>query len=235
MAKQGKRFQAVHGLVDGDRKYTLEEAIPLLKRTQSAKFDESAEVAMHLGVNPRHPDQQVRGVLSLPHGIGKTVRVAVFAKGENALEAEQAGADVVGAEDLVQKVQEGWLEFDTAVATPDMMSQVGKLGKVLGPRGLMPNPKSGTVTFDVGSAVKQLKAGRIEYRTDRNANVNLPFGKLSFEENQLLENCSTVIDAILRAKPAAAKGRYLRSASLSSTMGPGIKLDVVQLASAHKR
>jgi len=229
-----KRLQSLDGLVDGNKKYTLEDAISLLKRTANAKFDETAEIAMHLGVNPRHPEQQVRGVLSLPHGVGKTIRVAVFAKGENATEAEEAGADAVGGEDLVEKVQEGWLDFDAAVATPDMMSQVGKLGKVLGPRGLMPNPKSGTVTFDVGNAVKQLKAGQIEYRTDRNANVNLPFGKLSFEEQQLIENCWTVVEAIVKARPPAAKGRYLRSASLSATMGPGIKLDVVQLANAYK-
>lgn len=234
MRALSKRIKSLAGLVDATKRYSLEEAVPLLKKTASARFDESVELALHLGVNPRHPDQQVRGVLSLPHGLGKSVRVVVFAKGENASHAEQAGADVVGAEDLVKRIQEGWLEFEAAVATPDMMGQVGKLGKILGPRGLMPNPKSGTVTFDVAGAVRQLKAGRIEFRTDRNANVNLPFGKASFEEKQLMDNASLVIETILRAKPAASKGRYLKAAALSCTMGPGIRLDVVQLASLFK-
>lgn len=234
MRARSKRAKVLMAMVDPSKRYTLEEAIPVVKKTASARFDESVEMALHLGVNPRHPDQQVRGTLSLPHGLGKTVRVVVFAKGEAATQAEQAGADVVGAEDLVKRIQEGWLEFDAAVATPDMMSQVGKLGKVLGPRGLMPNPKSGTVTFDVGAAVRQMKAGRIEYRTDRNANINLPFGKASFEEGKLLENASAVLDAVIRAKPASAKGRYLKAAAMSCTMGPGVRLDVVQLASAFK-
>ncbi|NLB88798.1 MAG: 50S ribosomal protein L1, partial [Syntrophomonadaceae bacterium] len=200
----------------------------------TAKFDETVEVHVKLGVDPRHADQQVRGTVSLPHGTGKTRRVLVFAKGDKAKEAEAAGADYVGAEDLAEKIQGGWFDFEVAVATPDMMGVVGKLGKILGPRGLMPNPKAGTVTFDIERTIAELKAGRIEYRTDKNANVHVPIGKVSFENDKLQENLATFAEALIKAKPAAAKGQYIRSATICSTMGPGIKLNPLVLMSTNK-
>ena len=224
MAK-GKRYDESSQQVDRDRRYPPGEAIHILKQLPSPKFDETIEVSIRLGVDPRKADQMVRGALSLPKGTGKETRVAVFAKGEKAAQARDAGADEVGDDDLAEKIQGGWLDFDAAVATPDMMPVVGKLGRVLGPRGLMPNPKSGTVTDDVAKAVKDLKGGLVEYRTDRNGNLHLILGKKSFSEEDLVVNYATVIDEIMRAKPAAAKGRYLRSITLSSTMGPGIRID----------
>lgn len=225
MSKNAKRYKEAKKALEPGRLYSPAEAIRLLKNMQTANFDETVEVHIRLGVDPRHADQQVRGTLMLPHGTGKTVRVAVFAKGDKATEAEEAGADFVGAEDLAEKVQGGFLDFDVAIATPDMMGVVGRLGRILGPRGLMPNPKSGTVTFDVGRAVRDAKAGKIEYRTDKFGVVHLVLGKKSFSEEELLENYREVIDEIIRAKPAAAKGKYLRSITIASTMGPGIPID----------
>lgn len=221
----GKRFKEASKLVDRDKLYGPKEAINLVKEWPGAKFDESVELAIRLGVDPRKPDQMVRGALSLPNGTGKTMRVAVFAKGEKAKDAEAAGADVVGDDDLAERVSGGWLEFDAVVASPDMMATVGKLGRVLGPRGLMPNPKSGTVTDDVGKVVRDIKGGMIEYRTDKHGNLHLIIGKKSFSPENLAENYLAVIDEVVRAKPAAAKGRYLKTIAISSTMGPGVKID----------
>lgn len=223
--KPGRRRSEAIATVDRARLYALTEACELVKAASFAKFDESVDLAVRLGVNPKHADQMVRGATVLPHGIGKTVRVLVFAKGEKATEAEAAGADYVGADELVQKVQDGWLEFDTVVATPDMMGQVGRLGRVLGPRGLMPNPKVGTVTFDVTKAISDVKAGKVEFRVERAGIVHAPVGKRSFEPDKLATNARALLDALLRAKPASAKGQYLRSITLSTTMGPGIKID----------
>jgi large subunit ribosomal protein L1 len=225
VSKDSKRFKEAKKAVEPNRVYSPLEAAKLLKTLDTANFDETVEVHIKLGVNPRHADQQVRGTVMLPHGTGKTVRVAVFAKGEKATEAEAAGADLVGAEDLAAQVEGGMLDFDAAIATPDMMGVVGKLGRVLGPRGLMPNPKAGTVTFEVGKAVQDMKAGKVEYRTDKFGVVHLIVGKKSFEAEQLVANYSEVLGEIVRAKPAAAKGKYLRSISMTSTMGPGIPLD----------
>jgi large subunit ribosomal protein L1 len=225
MARYSKAFRQALELFDRRKAYTLEDAVGILKRMPRRKFDESVEVAMRLGVDPRHAEQQVRGTVALPNGLGKSVRVAVFAKGENAAAATEAGADFVGAEDLVQKVQGGWTDFDVAVATPDMMGLVGRLGRVLGPRGLMPNPKSGTVTPDPGKAVREAKAGRVEFRVDKQGNVQTSVGKISFDDRAILENAKAVIDTIVRAKPAAAKGQYVRSVTLSTTMSPGVRLD----------
>jgi large subunit ribosomal protein L1 len=211
--------------VDRDRLYDPPEALRLVKEMARARFDETVEVAVHLGVDPRHADQMVRGVVVLPHGLGKPIKVLVFAKGEKAKEAEEAGADYVGAEDLLERIQEGWLDFQVAIATPDMMGQVGRLGKILGPRGLMPNPKTGTVTFDVGRAVREAKAGRVEYRTDKGGVVHAPIGKVSFDLEKLLENFSAFMESVLRAKPEAVKGQYIRSITLSSTMGPGVRVN----------
>lgn len=224
----GKKFTTSKARVTR-RDYTLEESIELVKELKFAKFDETAEIAMNLGVNPRHADQMVRGTVVLPNGLGKHVRVCVIASGEKVKEAEEAGAEFSGGEDIVQKIQEGWTDFDAVVATPDMMKSVGKLGRVLGPRGLMPNPKTGTVTFNVVEAVNEIKAGKVEFRVDKNGVIHAPFGKVSFSSEKLVENAKSLIDAVLRAKPAAAKGRYLRGVSVSSTMGPGITLDVAQL------
>ena len=221
----GKRYREARSLVDRERLYTPLEAIRLVKGIPGPKFDETVEVHFNLGLNVRHADQQLRSTLMLPHGTGKEVRVAVFAEGEKAKEAEEAGADVVGAADLAKRIEEGFDDFDVAIATPDVMGVVGRLGRILGPRGKMPNPKAGTVTFDVGKAVRDSKAGKVEYRTDRGANVHLPIGKKSFEERRLLENYATVVEEIARAKPAAAKGRYIRSITLTTSMGPGIKID----------
>lgn len=225
----GKKHRGALEKVDRNRKYPIDEAITTLKKARYSKFDETVEMSMNLGVDPRHADQMVRGAVVLPHGTGRSVRVAVFAKGEKATEAEQAGADVVGAEDLAQKVQEGWLEFDKAVATPDMMGVVGRLGRILGPRGLMPNPKVGSVTMDVAKAVNEAKAGKIEFRVEKAGIVHAPVGKTSFDDEKIKENIVTLIETIMKAKPAAAKGTYLMKAALSSTMGPGIPLDTGEL------
>jgi large subunit ribosomal protein L1 len=223
--KPGKRLGAANNLVDRSRQYGPGEALRLLRELPVAKFDETVELAFRLGVDPRKADQMVRGTVSLPHGTGKSVRVAAFATGDKAREAQEAGADVVGGEDLVDRVMKGVIEFDAAVATPDVMSLVGKAGRVLGPRGLMPNPKTGTVTFDIGKAVRDIKAGKLEYRVDRQGNLHLVIGRRSFDEQRLVENYLTVVDEVIRAKPSTAKGRYMRSVTLSSTMGPGIPID----------
>ena len=226
MAKRGKRYQEARKLIDPQKFYTPGEAIALVKKAATAKFDETVEVALKLGVDPRHADQQVRGTVVLPHGTGRDVRVLLFAQGDKAKEAQEAGADFVGAEDLVEKIQGGWTDFDVAIATPDMMGTVGKLGRILGPRGLMPNPKTGTVTFEVAKAVKESKAGKVEFRVNRESGMHVPIGKASFSEEQLLENFKTLLDAIVKAKPAAAKGAYIRKIALSSTMGPGLRISV---------
>jgi large subunit ribosomal protein L1 len=231
MAKHGKKYLEVSKLIEIDKSYDPEEALELLKKTGTAKFDETVEVAFRLGVDPKHADQQLRGAVTLPNGTGKTKRVLVFAKGEKIKEAEAAGADHVGSEELVQKIQGGWFDFDVAVATPDMMGVVGRLGKILGPKGLMPNPKVGTVTLDVAQAVQEIKAGKIEYRTDKAGNVHLPVGKLSFDADKLVDNYFTLLDTIVKAKPAASKGQYIRNITLSTTMGPGIKVNVLRLTS----
>jgi large subunit ribosomal protein L1 len=225
MSRHGKNYRNARAEIDRERLYAPLEAIKALKEMKTASFDETVEVHFHLGLNVRHAEQQLRGTLMLPHGTGREVRVAVFADGDKAREAEQAGADVVGTADLAAKVEEGFDEFDVAIATPDQMGVVGRLGRILGPRGKMPNPRTGTVTFDVGKAVQEAKAGKLEYRTDRGANVHLPIGKKSFDERQLLENYATLVEELVRAKPAAAKGRYIRAITLTSTMGPGIHLD----------
>lgn len=226
MAKRGKRYEEAVKLVDKDASYEPAEAVKLVKQMAKAKFDETVEVAVRLGVDPKKQDQNVRGVVVLPHGTGKTRRVLVFAKGEKAKEAEAAGADYVGDQDLINKIQQGWFEFDVCVATPDMMAEVGKLGRLLGGKGLMPNPKAGTVTFEVGKAVQEIKAGKIEFRLDKAGIVHAPIGKVSFEAEQLEENLRTLLDALNRAKPAAAKGVYMRNVSISSTMGPGVRVSV---------
>jgi len=225
VSSHGKRYKAARAAIDREVAYTPLAAVRLLKEFEGAKFNETVEAHFRLGLNVRHADQQLRGTIMLPHGIGKDVRVAVFAEGEKAREAEDAGADVVGSADLATKIEEGFLDFDVAIATPDQMSVVGKLGRVLGPRGLMPNPKTGTVTMDVGKAVSDAKAGKLEYRTDRGGNVHLPIGKRSFEERALLENYAALIEEIVRAKPSAAKGRYIKQITLTTTMGPGVHVD----------
>ncbi|MFL5846067.1 MAG: 50S ribosomal protein L1 [Solirubrobacteraceae bacterium] len=225
MAKHGKKYLEALQRVDRQREYEPDEAITMVKSLKSSSFDESVEVHIRTGLNVRHADEQLRGTIALPNGLGKTVKIAVFAKGDKAREAEEAGADIVGAEDLAKQIEEGFDDFDVAIATPDMMPVVGRLGRVLGPSGKMPNPKVGTVTNDVAKAVEESKAGKIEYRTDRTAIVHLNIGKTSFEERALLENYAAVIDEIIKAKPAAAKGRYIRSITVASTMGPGVKID----------
>jgi len=225
MAQHGKNYRNARERIDREQAYSPVEAVRMLKDFQTAKFDETVEVHFRLGLNVRHADQQLRGTLMLPHGTGKEVRVAVFAEGEKAREAEEAGADVVGSADLAKRIEEGFDDFDVAVATPDQMSVVGRLGRILGPRGKMPNPKTGTVTMDVGKAVQDSKGGKLEYRTDRGANVHVPLGRKSFEERQLVENYAALIDEIVRAKPAASKGRYIKGITLTSTMGPGIHVD----------
>jgi large subunit ribosomal protein L1 len=227
VAKRGKRYSEAAKLVDKEKLYSPEEALELVKRTASTKFDETIEAHIRLGVDPRHADQQVRGTVLLPNGTGKTVRVLVFAKGEKAAEAERAGADYVGAEDLAEKIQGGWTDFDVAVATPDMMGVVGRLGRILGPRGLMPNPKAGTVTMEVEKAVQEIKAGKVEFRVDRNGIVHVPIGKASFDAKALAQNFRALMDRVIRSRPAAAKGQYLRSVTLAATMGPGVKLNPV--------
>jgi large subunit ribosomal protein L1 len=225
MAQHGKKYTEARAKVDREREYSPHEAVRLLKDAKVAKFDESVEVHIRTGLNVRHADEQLRGTIALPHGLGKDVTIAVFAQGDKAREAEEAGADFVGADDLAKKIEDGWTDFDVAIATPDMMPVVGRLGRVLGPQGKMPNPKVGTVTMDVKKAVEESKSGKVEYRTDRTAIVHLNIGKTSFDERQLLENYAAVIDEMIRAKPSAAKGRYLRSVTITSTMGPGIKVD----------
>lgn len=226
MAKKSKGYRAAVEKVDREQRYPLAQAVGLVKGTARAKFDETVEIAVRLGVDPRKADQNVRGTVVLPHGTGKSVRVAVFAKGDKAREAEEAGADVVGAEELVARItDEGWLEFDKAVATPDLMGVVGRIGKILGPRGLMPNPKVGTVTTDVAQTVRDLKGGKVEYRVDKVGNVHIPVGKASFSEQQLLENASSLIEGLVRAKPASARGTYLQGVCLSTTMGPGVRVE----------
>jgi large subunit ribosomal protein L1 len=225
MPKHGKRYRSNLEKVDREHQYSPAEAVSILKDFQTSKFDETVEVHIRTGLNVRHADQQLRGTISLPHGLGKEMTVAVFAKGDKAREAEEAGADVVGAEDLAERVEEGFTDFDVAIATPDMMPVVGRLGRVLGPQGKMPNPKVGTVTMDIAKAVSESKAGKIEYRTDRHAIVHLPIGKLSFDAKVLLENYAALIDEVTRAKPAAAKGRYLHTVTLTTSMNPGIRVD----------
>jgi large subunit ribosomal protein L1 len=225
MAKQGKRLSAARGKVEPTRAYTLEEGIALAVETATAKFDETIEIAVRLGVDPRQADQNVRGSVVLPHGTGRSVRVLVFAKGEKEAEAREAGADYVGSDDIVKQISEGWLEFESAVATPDMMGLVGRIGKILGPRGLMPNPKVGTVTFDVGKAVRDLKAGKVEFRVEKAGIVHAPIGKKSFGPEKLADNARALLETLVRAKPAAAKGNYLRSVAVAATVGPGVKID----------
>ena len=229
--KNGKKFRASADQVE-DRLYSLEEAIPLVQKVAYAGFDESVEMAVRLGVNPKHADQMVRGTIILPHGLGRSRRVLVVASGEKQKEAEEAGADVVGGEEIVERIQGGWLEFDAVVATPDMMRVVGKLGRVLGPRGLMPNPKTGTVTFDVAQAVKEITAGKVAYRVDKAGVVHAPIGKCSFKADQLIENGRALIASVVHAKPSAAKGKYVRSVTVSSTMGPGVNVDATNVDTA---
>jgi len=226
MAKHGKKYLEAAKLIDKNKVYEVSEGIELVKKAASAKFDETVEAAFRLGVDPKRADQQIRGAVVLPHGTGKVQRVLVFAKGEKAKEAEAAGADYVGDADMIAKIQGGWFDFDVVVATPDMMGEVGKLGRVLGPKGLMPNPKTGTVTFDVTKAVNEIKAGKIEYRVDKAGNIHAPIGKVSFDTEKLAENLAALTEALNRAKPAAAKGVYMKNVSISSTMGPGVRVAV---------
>ncbi len=233
--KHSRKYTEFREKIDRQRRYPVTEAVKLLKDNHFVKFDESVELAVRLGVNPKHADQMVRGTVALPHGTGKSVRVAVFAQGDKATEAKEAGADFVGADDLADKVKGGWTDFDVAVATPDMMRLIGQLGKILGPRGLMPNPKAGTVTMDLASTIKELKAGRVEFRVDRQANVAIAVGKLSFDETKIVENVYAFIDAVMRAKPATAKGAYFLGASICSSMSPGVKLDHQELLASVKK
>jgi len=229
MAKLSKRLTEANKQFDSNKIYDPSEAITVVKNVATAKFDETVEIAVRLGVDPKKADQQIRGAVVLPHGTGKTQRVLVFAKGDKVKEAEVAGADYVGDEDYINKIQQGWFDFDVVVATPDMMGSVGKLGRVLGPKGLMPNPKTGTVTFDVAKAVNEIKAGKIEYRVDKAGNIHAPIGKVSFEDQKLLDNLNTVVDTLIKVKPAAAKGQYIRNITVSSTMGPGIKVNLSKI------
>ena len=231
MSANGKSYRAALAKVDRTQRYLLEDSLRLVKETARAKFDETVEMAVRLGVDPRQADQNVRGTVSLPHGMGKTVRVLAFAKGEKEKEAQEAGADFVGADDLIKKISDGWFDFDKTVATPDMMGAVGRIGKILGPRGLMPNPKTGTVTLDIGKAVQEIKAGKLEFRVDKAGIVHVPVGKASFRAEQLIDNAKAVLMSLLRAKPASAKGNYVRGVTISTTMGPGIKVDLSQVRS----
>jgi large subunit ribosomal protein L1 len=230
--KRGKKYREVAAKIDRTKLYVLEEAVPLLKQSAIAKFDETIELSANLGVDPRHADQQVRGTVVLPHGTGKAVRVLILARGEKEKEGMEAGADYVGADEYIPKLREGWMDVDVIIATPDLMGEVGKLGRILGPKGLMPNPKSGTVTFDVAKAVKDVKAGKIEYRVDKGSNIHVPVGKMSFSQEKILENVRVLVTELLRAKPSGSKGKYMKSISLSPTMGPSIRLDAQQLVSA---
>jgi large subunit ribosomal protein L1 len=234
MSSHGKRYREARQQIDREQYYTPEEALELVKKNSRAAFDETVELAVRLGVNPKHADQQVRGSVVLPHGTGKSIRVLVFAKGEKIREAEAAGADLVGGEELAEKIQGGWLDFDIAVATPDMMGTVGKLGRILGPRGLMPNPKSGTITFDLQRTIEEIKAGKVEFRTEKAGNIHLPIGKISFAPEKLLQNFYTVMEALIKAKPPAAKGQYVRTVTVSSTMGPGVKVSPQKAAAFGK-
>jgi large subunit ribosomal protein L1 len=230
----GKKFEAAKKQVP-DRPLTIEDAVPLLQKIKYAKFDETVELTVRLGVDPKHADQMVRGTVVLPHGLGKTKRVLAIAGGEKQTEARDAGADEVHGEEVVQRIQEGWMDFEAVVATPDMMKAVGRLGKVLGPRGLMPNPKTGTVTFEIGRAVREIKAGKVEFRVDKTGIVHAPVGKMSFPPERLIENTHTLVDSIVKAKPPAAKGKYLKSVTVSSTMGPGIRIDTAAVEAAKAR
>jgi large subunit ribosomal protein L1 len=234
MRKRGKKFTAARAQV-ADRNYTIEDAIPLVQQVKYAKFDETVELTLRLGVDPKHADQMVRGTVVLPHGLGKSKRVLVIAGGEKQKEAQEAGADLVAGEEVVERIQGGWIDFDAVVATPDMMRAVGRLGKVLGPHGLMPNPKTGTVTTDIAKAVREIKAGKVEFRVDKTGIIHAPVGKTSFPSDHLVANAQALIESVIKAKPAAAKGKYLRSVTLSSTMGPGIVIDTAQVEAAAKR
>ncbi|HYM25375.1 MAG TPA: 50S ribosomal protein L1 [Vicinamibacterales bacterium] len=234
MRKHGKKFTAARAAIAAGRTYTIEEAIPLVQKAKYAKFDETVDLSLRLGVDPKHADQMVRGTVVLPHGLGKSKRVAAIAGGEKQKEAQEAGADVVGGDDLVEKIQGGFMDFDAVVATPDMMRSVGKLGKVLGPRGLMPNPKTGTVSVDIAKAIKEIKAGKVEFRVDKTGIIHAPVGKMSFQGDALIANAHSLVDAIVKAKPAAAKGKYLKSVTLSSTMGPGVRIDTTHIDVAVK-
>jgi len=234
MKKHGKKFTAARAAIPADRTYTIEQAIPLVQKVKFAKFDETVEVSLRLGVDPKHADQMVRGTVVLPHGLGKSKRVAAIAGGEKQKEAQEAGADIVGGDDLVEKIQQGFMDFDAVVATPDMMRSVGKLGKVLGPRGLMPNPKTGTVSVDISKAIKEIKAGKVEFRVDKTGIIHAPVGKMSFNGDALIANAHSLVDAIVKAKPAAAKGKYLKSVTVSSTMGPGVRIDTTHIDVAVK-
>ncbi len=234
MAKYGKKYQDAVKLIEAEKAYDPAEGIELVQKTSVTKFDGTVEVAVRLGVDPKYPDQQVRGAVVLPHGTGKSKTVLVFAKGDKAKEAEEAGADFVGAEELVSKIQGGWTEFDVAVATPDMMGTVGRLGKILGPKGLMPNPKVGTVTLDVTRAINEIKAGKIEYRTDKAGNIHAPIGKVSFEADKLMDNFHTLIETLIKVKPSGAKGQYIKAITLSTTMGPGVPVNILKATSAKK-
>jgi large subunit ribosomal protein L1 len=234
MRRRGRKFTAARAQVAADRMYSIEEATALVQKVKFAKFDETVELSLRLGVDPKHADQMVRGTVVLPHGLGKTKRVLAIASGDRQREAQEAGADVVGGEEVVEKIQGGWLDFDAVVATPDMMRAVGKLGKVLGPRGLMPNPKTGTVTFEIAKAVREIKAGKVEFRVDKTGIVHAPVGKASFDSGSLVANTRVLVESIVKAKPPAAKGKYLKSVTLSSTMGPGIRIDTTLLDVAVK-
>jgi large subunit ribosomal protein L1 len=229
MSEKGKNYRAALNKVDRNQRYLLEDSLRLAKETAHAKFDETVEMAIRLGVDPRQADQNIRGTVTLPHGMGKSVRVLAFAKGDKEKEAEDAGADFVGSDELIKKISDGWLEFDKAVATPDMMGAVGRIGKILGPRGLMPNPKTGTVAMDIGKAVKEIKAGKLEFRVDKAGIIHVPVGKASFGPEQLIDNAKAVLGSIIRAKPASAKGNYIKGVTVATTMGPGIKIDLAQI------
>ena len=234
MSKAGKKYREVKSKIDRNKRYTLEEALHILPETSYVRFDESIDVAIRLGVDPKKPDQMVRGTVALPHGTGKEVRVLVFAQGEKEKEAREAGTDYVGGEDLVEKISQGWLEFDKAIATPDMMKVVSKVGKILGPRGLMPNPKVGTVTFEVGKAVQDVKSGRVEFKVDKAGNLHVAVGKVSFGQDKLKENILTLVDSVIKAKPASSKGTYVKGIAVSATMGPGIKIDPLSVRNLMK-
>lgn len=231
MSEMGKSYRKVLEKVDRNQRYPLEDSLKLVKETARAKFDETVDMAIRLGVDPRQADQNIRGTVALPHGMGKTVRILAFAKGEKEREAQEAGADFVGSDELIKKISEGWLDFDKAVATPDMMAAVGRIGKILGPRGLMPNPKTGTVSLDIGKAVREIKAGKLEFRVDKAGIVHVPVGRASFSAEQLLDNARVVLLTVLRAKPASAKGNYVKGVTVATTMGPGIKIDLTQIRS----
>jgi large subunit ribosomal protein L1 len=234
MAKTGKKYSEAWKKIDREKKYDMDEALELLPQVTFAKFDETVELALRLGVDPRHADQMVRGSVPLPNGLGKTVKVLVFAKGQKEKEAEEAGADFIGAEDMIEKIQKGWLDFDKAIATPDMMGAVSKLGKILGPRGLMPNPKVGTVTFEIGKTVKEMKAGRVEFRVDKAGNLHIPVGKIGFGKEKIIENINSLIDAVVRSKPQSSKGTYIKGIAVCTTMSPGIKVDPAYVRSLSK-